>query len=120
MFVWSVFKELFKNFMWKVLQFVSWITRRYKLKFVFSADVILCGWLGSKHQLTNLKKEKNSPSLNTVILTRGLHFISILLINISSSIIIWKKTHFNVGFFLGCHWNAISQTLHDNNLAKWL
>ena len=24
-----------------------------KLKFVFSPDVILCGWLGSKHQLTN-------------------------------------------------------------------
>ena len=23
-----------------------------KLKFVFSSDVILCGWLGSKHQLT--------------------------------------------------------------------
>ena len=23
-------------------------------KFVFSPDVILCGWLGSKHQLTNL------------------------------------------------------------------
>ena len=23
-----------------------------KLKFVFSPDVILCGWLGSKHQLT--------------------------------------------------------------------
>ena len=24
-----------------------------KLKFVLSPDVILCGWLGSKHQLTN-------------------------------------------------------------------
>ena len=24
------------------------------MKFVFNPDVILCGWLGSKHQLTNL------------------------------------------------------------------
>ena len=24
-----------------------------KLEFVFSPDVILCGWLDSKHQLTN-------------------------------------------------------------------
>ena len=24
-----------------------------RVKFVFSPDVILCGWLGSKHQLTN-------------------------------------------------------------------
>ena len=24
-----------------------------RVKFVFSLDVILCGWLGSKHQLTN-------------------------------------------------------------------
>ena len=27
---------------------------RDRLKFVFSPDVILCGWLGSKHQLTNI------------------------------------------------------------------
>ena len=26
------------------------------MKFVFSPGVILCGWLGSKHQLTNLTK----------------------------------------------------------------
>ena len=37
-----------------------WTSKNYraeqlgdKLKFVFSPDVILCGWLGSKHQLTN-------------------------------------------------------------------
>ena len=28
MFVWGIFKELFKIFMWNVLKFVSWITRR--------------------------------------------------------------------------------------------
>ena len=28
MFVWSVFRELFKNFMRNVLKFVSWVTRR--------------------------------------------------------------------------------------------
>ena len=28
MFVWSVLKELFKIFMWNVLKFVTWITRR--------------------------------------------------------------------------------------------
>ena len=25
-----------------------------RVKFVFSPDVILCGWLGSKYQLTNI------------------------------------------------------------------
>ena len=25
----------------------------WRVKFVFGPDVILCGWLGSKHQLTN-------------------------------------------------------------------
>ena len=31
---------------------VKWVTRR-SVKFVFSPDVIHCGWLGSKHLLTN-------------------------------------------------------------------
>ena len=34
---------------------VWWLAKEitWRLKFVFSPDVILCGWLGSKHQLTN-------------------------------------------------------------------
>ena len=40
---------------------VEWFTicfmnNEEKLKFVFSPDVIPCGWLGSKHQLTNYFK----------------------------------------------------------------
>ena len=52
MFVWSVFKELCIFFMWNVLQLFN-EQLEDKLKFVFSLDAILCGWLGSKHKLTN-------------------------------------------------------------------
>ena len=51
MFVKSVSKELFIFFMWNVLG--------DKLEFVFSPDVILCGWLGSKHQLINQPTKQN-------------------------------------------------------------
>ena len=39
-------KDLWYNDLWN-----EWLGSR--LKFVCSPDVILCGWLGSKHQLTN-------------------------------------------------------------------
>ena len=35
-----------------------------RVKFVFSPDVILCGWLGSKHQLTDWVTLPLSPGMS--------------------------------------------------------
>ena len=52
MFVWSVFEELFQVLCGTFYNLFN-EQLRDKLKFVFNPDVILCGWLGSKHHQTN-------------------------------------------------------------------
>ena len=48
---------------------VKWIT--WRLKFVFSPDVILCDWLGSKHQLTNYNL--STPTSQDFMFSNQLH-----------------------------------------------
>ena len=52
-FVWICIGTDFVDF-WEFV--VWWLVRKWqgdRLKFVFSPDIILCRWLGSKYQLTN-------------------------------------------------------------------
>ena len=46
------------------------------MKFVFSPNVLLCGWLGSKHQVTNKQTLAgyNPSTVRTVLVPLGLGF----------------------------------------------
>ena len=49
-FVSGLILHIFENLRFDDLH-VEWL--RDKLKFIFSPDIIVCGWLGSKYQRTN-------------------------------------------------------------------
>ena len=55
-FIWNVLTESCCGKKRFLLLFVLWLGSRIiadGLRFVFSPDIILCGWLGSKHRLIN-------------------------------------------------------------------